>query len=221
MKCSNNLKQLGLALHNYESATGEMPAGWMGNDGSFPGFPDYFFSWSVLAQLNPHLEQTNIYNRMDLKQPIYMPPTYVITAANQFAVQQIVKLFLCPSDKQQPVSVAYGQPVIGPTNYAASIGSGTTNGAAPFGSPINADGMFQAVKPLKFADVTDGLSNTACMSESILGDGAENATGPAPGDPRTVYAYLGFSGTAVNDANCAAATTWNGANRRGFMWASG
>jgi prepilin-type N-terminal cleavage/methylation domain-containing protein/prepilin-type processing-associated H-X9-DG protein len=223
MKCSNNLKQLGLALHNYESATQELPAAWMGNSGlpAYIGYPDYFFSWSVVAQLNPYLEQTNIYNTMDLKQPIYMPPAYNITPQNQFAVQQIVRLFLCPSDKQQPVSVAYGQPVIGPTNYAASLGSGTTNGGAPFGSPLNADGMFQAVKILRLADVTDGMSNTACMSESLLGDGPENVSGTPPGGPDKVYGYLGFSGTAVNDANCASPSVWNGNNRRGFMWASG
>jgi prepilin-type processing-associated H-X9-DG protein len=194
----------------------------MGNtSGNYPGVPDYFFSWSALAQLNPYLEQEVIYNRMDLKQPIYMPPTYNVTAANQFAVQQIVKLFLCPSDKQQPVSVAYGEPVIGPTNYAACLGSGTTNGGPPFGSPLNADGMFQAVWALRLADVGDGLSNTACMSESLLGDGPENVTGPAPAGPDKVYGYLGFTGTAISDSACTSPPTWNGNNRRGFMWASG
>jgi prepilin-type N-terminal cleavage/methylation domain-containing protein/prepilin-type processing-associated H-X9-DG protein len=223
MKCSNNLKQLGLACHNYEGALGNFPSGWMGNSGlpAYTGYPDYYFSWSALAQLNPYLEQTNIFNAMDLKQPIYMPPTYSVTAANQFAVQQIVKIFLCPSDKQQPVSVAYGEPVIGPTNYAACLGSGTTSGGAPFGSPINADGLFRAIKPVQMADATDGLSNTACMSESILGDGPENASGAAPGGPDKVYGYLGFSGTAINDSNCSSPSTWNGNNRRGFMWASG
>ena len=222
MKCSNNLKQLGLAVHNHDSATGKLPSGWMSNGGPpYTGLPDYFFSWSALAQLNPYLEQEVIYNRMDLKQPIYMPPTYNVTAANQFAVQQVVKLFLCPSDKQQPVSVAYGMPVIGPTNYAACLGSGTTNGGAPFGSPINANGMFQAVKPLRFADVSDGLSNTGCMSESTLGDGPENVSGPAPAGPDKVYGYLGFSGTPIGESACAAPPTWNGNNRRGFMWASG
>src|SRR5262249_17648721 len=150
---------------------------------AYAGYPDYYFSWSVFAQMNPYLEQTAIYNMMDLKQPIYQPPSYNVTAANQFAVQQTIKLFLCPSDKGQPVSVAYGEPVIGPTNYAACLGSGTTNGLAPFGSSIRADGMFQAVTPLRLEDVADGLSNTACMSESLLGDGAENATGTAPGGP--------------------------------------
>src|SRR5262245_21978981 len=62
MSCQNNLKQLGLALYNYESALGAYPAAWMGNSGqpAYTGYPDYFFSWSVLAQLNPYLEQTNI-----------------------------------------------------------------------------------------------------------------------------------------------------------------
>jgi prepilin-type N-terminal cleavage/methylation domain-containing protein/prepilin-type processing-associated H-X9-DG protein len=223
MSCQNNLKQLGLAAHNFEGANGKFPAGWLGNSGrpAYTGFPDYFFSWSVLAQMNPYLEQTAIYNSMDLQQPIYQPPTYNVTAANQFAVQQIVKLFLCPSDKGKPVSVAYGEPVIGPTNYVACLGSGTTNGGAPFGSPLNTDGMFQGVKPFRIADVLDGLSNTACMSESLLGEGAENATGAPPGDPQTVYGYLGFTGTPINDANCASPPVWNGANRRGFMWASG
>jgi prepilin-type N-terminal cleavage/methylation domain-containing protein/prepilin-type processing-associated H-X9-DG protein len=223
LSCQNNLKQLGLAMHNYESSANKYPAGWMGNSGlpAYAGYPDYYFSWSVFAQLNPHLEQTPIFNRMDLTQPIYQPPTYAVTAANQFAVQQTIKLFLCPSDSGEPVSVAYGEPVIGPTNYAACLGSGTTNGGPPFGSPLNADGMFRAVRPTRIADITDGLSNTACVSESLLGEGAENATGAAPGGPDKVYAYLGYSGTAVNDGNCASATTWNGSNRRGFMWASG
>ena len=222
MKCSNNLHQLGLATHNYESTLGELPAGWLGNSGApYTGYPDYYFSWSALAQLNPYLEQTAIYNRMDLKQPIYMPPTYAVTALNQFAVQQIVKIFLCPSDKQMPVSVAYGEPIIGPTNYAACLGSGTTNGAGPFGSPLNADGMFQGVRPFRFADVTDGLSNTACMSESILGEGPENVTGAAPGGPDKVYGYLGYTGTPISDSTCGSPIAWNGNNRRGFMWASG
>jgi prepilin-type N-terminal cleavage/methylation domain-containing protein/prepilin-type processing-associated H-X9-DG protein len=222
MKCSNNLKQLGLAVHNYEGAYGELPKGWMGNSNPavYVGYPDYYFSWSVLAQLNPYLEQTNIYNRMDLTQPIYTFAN-TVTAANQFAVQQVIKLFLCPSDKQQPVSKAYGEPVIGPTNYAACLGSGTTMGGAPYGSPLNADGMFQAVNALRFADVTDGLSNTACMSESTLGDGPEQFVGAAPAGPDKAYGYVGFTGTPISPATCGTPQMWNGYNRRGFMWASG
>jgi prepilin-type N-terminal cleavage/methylation domain-containing protein/prepilin-type processing-associated H-X9-DG protein len=228
MSCTNNLKQLGLALHNYESGTGKLPSAFMGNTKPdiYKGYSDYFFSWSTLAQLNPYLEQTAIYNNMDLTQPIYDPTKgYTITVANQFAVEQTIKLFLCPSDAGQPVATNaatdYGVPVMGPTNYAVCVGTGTTNGGAPYGSPLNSDGMFMGIRQLKFADMTDGLSNTACMSESLLGQGPESAKGSTPpGDARYVYAYVGF-GTPITAASCAAATTWNGSQRRGFTWASG
>jgi prepilin-type N-terminal cleavage/methylation domain-containing protein/prepilin-type processing-associated H-X9-DG protein len=221
--CKNNLKQLGLALHNYESARKKFPPAVASGDNApppFVGLPAYFFSWSALAQLNPYLEQTNIYNAMDLTQPIFVPPAFTISPTNQFAVQQIVKTFLCPSDKQEPVSVAYGEPVIGPTNYAVCVGTGTTQGGPPFGSQWGADGMFQAKNSMRIANIKDGLSHTAAMSESSLGDGQENAFGPIPGDPQLVYAYTGF-GTPLNDTNCANASLWNVENRRGFMWASG
>jgi prepilin-type N-terminal cleavage/methylation domain-containing protein/prepilin-type processing-associated H-X9-DG protein len=230
MSCQNNLHQLGLACHNYMSGQGTFPSAFLGNrfPAQFPppAYVDYFFSWSALAQMNPYLEQENIYNAMDLKQPIYDPTnSFNITVANQFAVQQVIKLFLCPSDRMTPVANPgdYGVPTVGPTNYAVCVGSGTTNGGPPFGSPLNSDGMFQGLKALRVADVIDGLSNTACMSESLLGQGDENATSPTPippGSPQYVYKYVGF-GTPISDATCAGATTWNGANRRGFMWATG
>jgi prepilin-type N-terminal cleavage/methylation domain-containing protein len=230
MSCANNLHQLGLALHNYESGLGKFPAAFLGNSNPavYQGYPDYFFSWSALAQLNPYLEQTNIANTMDLSQPIYDPTnSYNITLKNQFAVQQNIKIFLCPSDSMQPVATNaatdYGVPTMGPTNYAVCVGTGTTAGGPPYGSPLNADGMFEGVVPHRVADVTDGLSNTVAMSESLLGQGPENYTGatpPPPADPRYVYAYVGF-GTPISTTACASATTWNRSQRRGFSWVTG
>jgi prepilin-type N-terminal cleavage/methylation domain-containing protein/prepilin-type processing-associated H-X9-DG protein len=225
-QCLNNLKQLGLAMHNYEGAIGHLPPAFRNTTPpAWSGVPPYFFSWSALAELNPFLEQTNIYNAMDLTQPIYMPmPPYNISPQNQFAVQQMVKLFLCPSDRTQPVTNAgdYGLPIIGPTNYAVCVGTGTTNGGPPFGSPLNSDGMFIAGMGYRITDVIDGSSNTAMMSESLLGDGPENSTTPpsSPGLIQRMYAYTGF-GTPLSDATCASASQWNVSNRRGFMWASG
>jgi prepilin-type processing-associated H-X9-DG protein len=218
---------LGLAMHNYEGAIGHLPPAFRNTTSpSWPGLPAYFFSWSALAEVNPFLEQTNIYNRMDLTQPIYLPmPPYNISPSNQYAVQQVIKLFLCPSDKMQPVANPgdYGEPTIGPTNYAVCVGTGTTNGGPPFGSPLNSDGTFMAGQGIRIAHIMDGSSNTAMMSESLLGDGPENATGPIPAVPQAVqrvYAYTGF-GMPLSDAACAGATLWNVSNRRGFMWASG
>ncbi|MBN9122739.1 MAG: DUF1559 domain-containing protein [Planctomycetes bacterium] len=217
MKCSNNLKQLGLALHNYEGANGKWPPLYPGTAPNSTTF-DYKYTWSVLAQLNPYLEQTNVYNTMDLTQPMY-DASNNITAKNQFAVVQKVPIFLCPSDKGEPVSSAYGVTNMGPTNYVACHGSGVSGGG--YGSPVSADGIFPAVRGVKITDITDGTSNTVAMSESVLGDGAEISP-TQPGDERVAYKYLGYAGTLPNDTNCAGAPqSWNGYNRRGFMWASG
>jgi prepilin-type N-terminal cleavage/methylation domain-containing protein/prepilin-type processing-associated H-X9-DG protein len=217
IKCQNNLKQLGLALHNYEGAMGRFPPLY---PGAAPGSTvfNYKYTWSVIAQLNPYLEQTAIYNSMDLTQPMYDAANQV-TTANRPAVVQKIGLFLCPSDRGVPVSSAYGVTDMGPTNYVASHGSGLSGGG--YGSPIAADGVFPAVTGVRFTDMTDGSSNTAAMSESILGDGAE-VSATQPGDEKVAYKYTGFSGTLPSDANCAGSpSSWNGYNRRGFMWASG
>ena len=219
-ECQNNLKQIGVALHNFEGATGFTPP-------VFPAepkppyvgvVPASFYSWSVLAAINPYLEQTAIYNRMNLDKPMYDWPSLLVTADNQFAVSQLVPLFLCPSDKMQPLGGGYGVLTFGPTNYGASTGSGTTNGGSPYGSPWGADGMFRAKEKGRFADVTDGLSNTAAFSESLLGEGAESAKGAAPGPARTVYGYVP---PPLGTAGCGSAVLWNYEKLRGFQWSAG
>jgi prepilin-type N-terminal cleavage/methylation domain-containing protein/prepilin-type processing-associated H-X9-DG protein len=213
LSCANNLKQIALAMHHYESVHGLFPPAFKGD-----GVPiAYFASWSPLAELNPFLEQTAIYNQMDLNLQTYESTIpFNITGPNQFAVQQTVKLFLCPSDKMQPVTMGltYGVPVLGPTNYAFCNGSGQNGG-----SPWDADGVFVAKRAMRIADISDGTSNTAMIAESTLGQGAPSASGPPPAPLSTVYAYL--AGQALNETACAAATLWNVEQLRGFMWASG
>src|SRR4051812_4699207 len=159
VKCQNNLKQLGIALHNYEGVTGKWPPLYPGTAPGSTAF-NYKYTWSVLAQLNPYLEQTNIYNTMDLTQPMYDAANQ-ITTQNRSAVVQKVSLFLCPSDRGMPVSSAYGVTDMGPTNYVACHGSGASGGG--YGSPIAGDGIFPAVNGVRITDITDGTSNTAAM----------------------------------------------------------
>lgn len=220
VSCQNNLKQLGVALQHYESGNNVFPALIRAETKGPITFAPYFYAWSVLAQLNPYLEQTAIHDRMNLTMPLYVPPFFNISADNQFAVQKVIKLFLCPADKGESVGGGYGVPVLGPTNYAACAGTGTVEGGPPYGSPWDSDGMFRPVKPFKAVDIRDGLSHTVAMSESLLGEGPESDSGPPPGPPSRVYAYLPPNSTLTESA-CAGATLWNNQRRRGFLWASG
>jgi len=221
LQCQNNFKQLGLAMHNHELAIGRLPTAFPANPPPpyDTGFP-YYHTWSALAQLTPFLEQTNVYNAMNLNVPLYDPASFLIFQENRFAVGQLVKIFLCPADNGLPLGGGYGVDPLGPTNYAVCVGSGTTNGAPPFGSPWGADGLFRARDAVKLGEVSDGLSNTAAMGESTLGEGTEGALGAMPAAASKVYATLNI-GVPLTDANCKAATRWNGDKRRGFLWATG
>ena len=138
MQCSNNLKQLGLALHNHHSSFNNFPAAHPAVVS--PGYDTskyfaYHFSWSVHSQLSPFLEQTNIYNLLDLKKPCYGAAgegadggwgNYPDEFAKIFEIH--VPVFMCPSDKMRSVvsMPIYGNDVLGPCNYGACTGSGVS-----------------------------------------------------------------------------------------------
>src|SRR3954469_16240043 len=78
MKCSNNLKQLALAAHNYHDVNNQFPPGW-----------DFNTSWGELGWILPFIEQDNLRTMMDMTQPLSTP--------NNMTTQQLpVKMYLCP-----------------------------------------------------------------------------------------------------------------------------
>ena len=230
MQCTNHQKQIVLAAHNHESARKVLPAAFTGEKptgvaAAYASFPAYYWSWSALAELSPFLEQTSIYNTMDLKAPMYTVDasyTTTVTPENQQAFGTTVKTFLCPSDSGQPVTgTVYGVNQPGPTNYVFCAGTGTKrNGQDYLGSLWYTDGAFMAKVRQSFGAITDGTSNTVMISESTLGTGMESAT-TAPGDIRTAYVYAGYTVDVLSDGACAAGTQWNYEYRRGFSWTSG
>src|SRR6266403_2203161 len=111
ISCSNNLKQISLAILNYESGFGQFPPGL-----GLPANANVNGRASVLAIILPYMEQGNKYNQFDLTQDIYS------SAANDAARKQDVKSYLCPSDGS-PGGVDFGTGMYGRSNYLGSIGN--------------------------------------------------------------------------------------------------
>ena len=144
LKCQNNLKQIGLALHNYHDVNSTLPPGNSKPNG-----------FSVHSLQLPYMEQENLYKQIDFTKSTSFSP-------GPKAVK--VPMFLCPSDPQGSVPTGWGG-----NNYVANYG--TTIKWAQDGSV--ADGVFFHVtgqNGSRFGDIIDGLSNTAAFSERLKGD---------------------------------------------------
>jgi prepilin-type N-terminal cleavage/methylation domain-containing protein len=214
-RCQNNLKQIGLALHNFEGARGCFPTGyWRKTWTADPTNPKGHFRWSALAQLTPFLEQAVVYNALDLTVPLYgggtVQPEVIPFPQNRGPLATLVPTFLCPSDEGRVVIAGQG-----PSNYVACVGSN------PDGDALAGNGIFYGVNldvtpnaGVRVTDIADGTSNTVAFSESLLGAGGPTQTG-ATGDVRRLYKQV----TALSQANCDASTTL--VTDRGALWADG
>lgn len=161
--CQNNLKQLGLALHNYHDTYNALPqihfniqgaSGWHGH--------------SAWVSLLPQIEQTNVYDQWVMSLTYESQP-----AINGVELDRTkIPAFICPSDR------TYGDPNFPGNNYAVAAGSD----ARFWGSHTISNGMFKRFASVRFGDVTDGLSNTAMVSELFKGD--HNQGGQSDSDIR-------------------------------------
>jgi prepilin-type N-terminal cleavage/methylation domain-containing protein/prepilin-type processing-associated H-X9-DG protein len=155
MKCTNNLKQIGLAMHNHHDSIGSFPAG--------KNWP-FSNSFSAHSRLLPFIEQDNIYKTINFSAPY-------ADSSNALAAAQEVSIFHCPSDSGPNVPAGWAA-----TNYRANEGTSIVFGwgsSDPNG--VNADmpppnGIFFTDSKIRFADITDGTSNTAAFSEHLIGD---------------------------------------------------
>jgi prepilin-type N-terminal cleavage/methylation domain-containing protein/prepilin-type processing-associated H-X9-DG protein len=216
IQCTNNLKQLGLSLHNYHSANNAFPSAgwiapmtnwWVANGLTWPGH----FRYSFLLQTMPYVEMGAAWNAMNFNLPLYdlngddMPQNTTVYATQ-------VTGYLCPSDvRRQNVGTE------SPCNYAASSGDGLPGGfglAASYGRP---DGVMYLNSTTGMAAVTDGSSQTVMVGESIIGNNSNVAPTAAAPDPAEVMVQLPanintftdtYSYFPLTDAACLASTSY-------------
>jgi prepilin-type N-terminal cleavage/methylation domain-containing protein/prepilin-type processing-associated H-X9-DG protein len=168
MKCSNNLKQMGLAAHNFESSYGVLPPGeWTrptDGGGSRP---------SLGAVILAYLEQANKFNQFTFTSDVNA------AAVNGPARRQDVPIFLCPSETSTARFTDGGQ-TVGRINYFGNIGAVADSRlisdprAGVFGVEANVAG--ETPQGNSIAAITDGTSNTAMFSEVMRGQATSGST---------------------------------------------
>ncbi len=174
MQCSNNLKQLGLAMHNFHDTYGEFPKNYTQVGGSA------WHATSANFHILPYIEQNNLYEQGQSR----LMDT-ALTPADRWnffygtLFNSPIPGFLCPSSPEAPSRGSHPNGWDGPgVNYGWSTGSRTETVWAG----KNFNGMISYADAMRMADVTDGLSNTLLASELLSGSGATGTTGRYPYD---------------------------------------
>jgi prepilin-type N-terminal cleavage/methylation domain-containing protein/prepilin-type processing-associated H-X9-DG protein len=179
MQCTNNLKQIGLGLHNYESANGSFPPGalayYLNGDVNSPTFYNNHGPSAHSRMLN-HLEQGPLYNALNFSVSIFNEP--VGDLMNSTVTGTVINTFLCPSSTPPSWNFQGTDTVLltlrAPGNsYFASVGSSLEFAAQQAGGPPNGPFSYVGTKgsATRIADVVDGTSNTIGFGEWRIGTG--------------------------------------------------
>jgi prepilin-type N-terminal cleavage/methylation domain-containing protein len=204
--CANNLRQLGVALANFESVKRHYPPG--------RGEPTPLV-FSPHAHLTPFLDRTDVSRMLELNAA---PTTFSIGktvydgSANLDAATRVVAPLLCPSDFVRPRVPGLD---FGATNYAANAGTGSVN----YGSLATADGPFYLGSTVNSSEIRDGASNTAAFAERLLGEGEAALDPTGGGDPRAMLELPG--GADTTQAACGPPASAGFFHERGGKWILG
>ncbi len=154
-QCKNNLKQFGLALHNYHEIHRTFPPGYVA--GGSP--PSTVNGWGWASMILPQLDQAPLFAKID-------PRRRVQDAANAEAAEVVLPMFLCPTDPMPATAfnltdAAGGFVVtVGPSSYAASVGDDASDV-----TDAVCGGVFFRNSAVRMGDVTDGTSHTVLVGD--------------------------------------------------------
>ena len=157
-QCVNNLKQIGLAMHNYLGTQNSFPVGYS-DPTPWPQL-DNGPGWGWAAYLLPHLEQDNLYKQINFA-------TDVGVSANATIRTTYLKSFICPSDPQlvQPLDVNDGGSIIWQIAQSSYVACNGNDGVDDFTTPPHTGSFLRATKGFRIEDITDGLSNTMFVAD--------------------------------------------------------
>jgi len=226
-QCVNNLKQVGIAVHNYVSTHNILPFGkGPSYAGSVPGTPVYA-RWSAHSQLLQFVEQGNLFNSINFLLPPetpgmagdvpFMPAFPTTPGANATASRSQVSSFLCPSDGPTAENWPGGTNYLGNLQtWACDLSESNPSTIAP---AEKVSGVFYYLSGVRMADVTDGLSNTAFFSEKIRGTGTRDRD--ARSDSLIIPAVTTLEDTLRTCRTTSAATGTRLTMRQGMSWVMG
>jgi len=154
MQCSNNMKQVGMAMHNYESIATAFPM--VGVIDTRPTAYTAWVGWSGHARILPLMEQGPMFNSINFTLPYTLPDNYTVASTS-------VSSFICPSETNSSPTPAssFFNTLKGVSNYGLNMGDWFV--FAP-GGPLTR-GVFAPNLSRRFASFTDGTSNTVLASE--------------------------------------------------------
>jgi prepilin-type N-terminal cleavage/methylation domain-containing protein/prepilin-type processing-associated H-X9-DG protein len=157
-QCLNNLKQIGIGLHNYHTAQNVFP---MSNTSAWSyGYNSEWGAWSAHALLLGYMEGQPIYNACNFKWVTWFANGWQI---NLTVTNTVINTFICPSDGESP-DIPNSRQWYGDTNnYFASLGTTTETFFMP-----DSTGLFAHLRAYGVQNVTDGTSNTIAFSEGLI-----------------------------------------------------
>jgi prepilin-type N-terminal cleavage/methylation domain-containing protein len=172
LKCGNNLKQIGLAIHNYESSHGVYPPAMYHMPGTV--FQSNNGSWSIHGRILPYIEQANAYVRVNLE-------VAWDAQGNTGVPTTKIPIYVCPSEINDRVRTNNGTAYVYPQTYGFNFGTWFVYDPR---DGRGGDGMFFPNSRLSIGSIQDGTSHTLCAAEvRAFTPYVRNTPDPGPNPP--------------------------------------